>query len=539
MHKHAISRTLNSLLAKYAVLGLSAALAVLLLIDHATPGDSPWTHFLSALGLLGIGITAIGSSRARRRRANVSRSSHFARVHLEQEKQAAQSASQMKSRYLASLSHEIRSPLNAIYGYAQLMERNEGVSAREAANVIRRCAEHLNGLVDSVLDISQLEKGVFRLKPDLVELSPFVEQIASMVRPGAAVKGLAFECRVEGRLPRYVRVDQSRLRQVLINLLTNAIKFTDSGSVLFRVTYRAQMARFEIRDTGAGIAPEDQERIFNPFERGGEESQPGVGLGLPIAKALVEILGGKLELESEIGRGTTFTIVLLLPEVAGKLEHRAASRHVSGYLGKRRTILIAEDDDEQLGFMSRLLESLGFDLLAAPDGETALALSHNRAVDLAILDIAMPGISGWQTAVELRDRLGDDTRILMLSGNAQEFHRPDFPVPVHDLFLIKPVEFGALIEAIGGLLEISWTWETEPLPLMPPKDSTSAILNEAARGHVARLIEFLRIGYLRGIEDEIRLLEAADPGAQALVGELIESLDRFDLNAMARSLEEA
>lgn len=514
--------------------GLTAALGLLLLLDFALPGDNAALHLLSGTGLAMMGLVAILGSRNRKGKA---RSSRVALTHLQEEKQAAQSASQMKSRYLASLSHEIRSPLNAIYGYAQLVERDDGVEVKEAAKVIRRCAEHLNSLVDGLLDITQLEKGVLRLKPDLVELGPFIEQIVSMVRPGAAAKGIAFEYRTEGRLPRYVRVDQIRLRQVLINLLSNAIKFTDSGSVTLCVAYRAQMARFEITDTGAGIAAEDRERIFDPFERGPEGNRPGVGLGLPIAKAIVDILGGKLELDSRVGEGTTFAIVLLLPEVAGKLEHRAASRHVTGYLGKRRTVLVAEDNEEQLGFMSRLLTSLGFEVIAAPDGETALLLSQGRPVDIAILDIAMPGISGWQTAVELRKRLDQDMRIVMLSGNAQELHRPDFPVPVHDLFLVKPVEFGALIESIGGLLEISWTWVAEPLPSTSSEGSAS--LNDAARAHVARLSEFLRIGYLRGIEDEIRRLEAADPAAKVLVGELIECLDRFDLSAMSHALEAA
>lgn len=512
---------------------LAAAVGLLLLLDLTLPGDNAVVHLLSAGGLAAICMVAVS------KRKIAAESAQLVLANLQQEKQAAQSASQMKSRYLASLSHEIRSPLNAIYGYAQLVERDDGVEAREAAKVIRRCAEHLNSLVDGLLDITQLEKGVLRLKPDLVELGPFIEQVVSMVRPAAAVKGIAFEYRTEGRLPRYVRVDQSRLRQVLINLLSNAIKFTDSGSVTLCVAYRAQMARFEITDTGPGIAAEDHERIFDPFERGPKDNQPGVGLGLPIAKAIVDILGGKLELDSTVEHGTTFAIVLLLPEVAGKLEHRAASRHVTGYLGKRRTILLAEDDEEQLGFMTRLLASLGFDVIAAPDGETALMLSRGRTVDMAILDIAMPGISGWQTAVELRERVDHDVRILMLSGNAQEFHRPDFPVPVHDLFLVKPVEFGALIEAVGGLLEISWTWDAESVAPAAPSDGPSAILNEAARVHVARLIEFLRIGYLRGIEDEIRQLGAADPAAAPLVGELIQALDRFDLSAMAQALEEA
>jgi signal transduction histidine kinase/CheY-like chemotaxis protein len=525
------------------IIGAIALVATALLaVDHLSAGDSLPVHQLTALSLLAICLTVVGSYAviARSRR---SVAAPLQIEELQREKRAAENANVAKSRYLASVSHEIRSPLNAIYGYAQLVERDDGVSPREAAKVIRRCAEHLNSLVEGLLDISQVEKGVLRVKPDVVRFDPFLEQIVSMYRPSAAAKGLAFEYIAPQRLPEFVRMDQSRLRQVLINLLSNAIKYTDAGTVTFKVSYAGQMARFEIRDTGRGISAEDRVRIFQPFERGLADAQaerPGFGLGLPISNAIVDLLGGKLEMNSVPGMGTVFQVTLMVAEVAGKLEDRAAVRHVTGYLGPRRSVLLADDDPEQLSFLQTLLDSLGFDTCAVPDGETALARCEGRTFDLAILDITMPGLSGWETAMRLRDTCRHDLRIIMLSANSQEFHKPEFPCTAHDLFLLKPVQFGALVEAIGGLLALSWTWGQPEVPLAPSSDTVGSIeLNEVARQHLARLTELLRIGYLRGIEAEVRQLAEADPAALGLVDELVDMLDRFDLSGMMRRLEAA
>lgn len=521
---------------------LSAGVAAVLWFDFYSAGDDRSEPWLATAGLVLICLISAFSHRMTTAHRHDGPINKQALAKLYRDLSGAQTANLAKSRHLASISHEIRSPLNAIYGYAQLVERDDEVEAREAARVIRRCAEHLNSLVDGLLDISQIEHGVFRLKPDVVRLRPFLDQVVWMLRPSAAAKGLQFEYVLPAWLPDLVRMDQSRLRQVLINLLTNAIKFTDAGSVTLKVSYSGQIARFEISDTGPGIPPEDHGRIFDPFERGAtanDAGRPGVGLGLPIARAIVDILGGKLELSSGAGVGARFTVTMMLAEVTGKLEHRAPTRHVAGYLGPRRSILIAEDDPEQLTFLETLLRSLGFEVTAVPDGETALAHCATRRFDLVMLDIALPGISGWETAFRLRDGLGHDSRILMLSANADEFHKPNQEHPTHDLFILKPVEFGALIEAVGGLLRVSWQYTALELPKLcePPDASAGEALTEEAREHVARLLELLRIGHVRGIEAELRLLAAADPQAAPLVEGLLAALDRFDLAAMVRTLD--
>ncbi|MFT3964837.1 MAG: ATP-binding protein [Sphingobium sp.] len=459
---------------------------------------------------------------------------------LLQEKQAAEAASAAKSRYLASVSHEIRSPLNAIYGYAQLLERGGEVDPAEAARIIRRSAEHLTNLVEGLLDISLIENGILRISNDVVRFAPFLDQVASMFRHSASAKGLRFDYERPDRLPEFVRMDEKRLRQVLINLLSNAIKFTPSGSVTFRVLWSGQVAQFEVEDSGPGIAPEDRERIFLPFERGASgqsKRQPGIGLGLAITNALVHIQGGELELDSQPGSGATFRVRLMMGQVAGAALETDVGAPITGYDGKRRSILVVDDDVHQLRLMRGLLESLGFDVAVAPNGEAGLALSEAGRFDLVVLDISMPGLSGWETARRLRDRHGADLRIAMLSANAHERHGPEDGEPVHDQFLTKPVELGAFVDAIGALLSLRWIREDEAEEA-PAAAGGEAGLPDAALPHAEKLRALLRIGHVRGIEGEIKALAEAAPEARDMIARLYACLDRFDLPALRATLDE-
>lgn len=533
-----------------AYLGLMGG-GLLIALHMATDGQDVLLEALTALDLAGLGVLLlVGAKRSRNRDVQNAVASKTL-DHLAHAKQSAESANLAKSRYLASISHEIRSPLNAIYGYAQLFERGDGVNAQEAARVILRCSEHLTNLVEGLLDISQLEFGVLRVRTEEVRLAPFIEQVISMMRPAANAKGLAFIYDGPERLPDVVRLDQNRFRQVLINLLSNAIKFTEQGSVTLKVRYAGQMATFEVRDTGPGIPQEDHERIFERFERGSQElaagtraPKPGAGLGLAIARTIVEILGGKLELESEVGKGSSFLITMMLSEVAGRPAQVAPARKLVGHEGRQRTILLVEDDGDQRFFLETLLRSLGFIVFACPNGEAGLERAETIEPDLAILDISLPGMSGWETGEVLRARFGEQLQILMLSANSEELHRPDYATPRHDRFLVKPIEFESLVDMMGDMLGLTWCRDNsaeEPAPHAQSNATASEMLasvDEAAMPHIVRMREFLRIGYTRGIEAEIKHLEQAAPQAQDLVRKLYDCLDRFDLATMARLVQE-
>jgi signal transduction histidine kinase/DNA-binding NarL/FixJ family response regulator len=508
--------------------------ALILALEIGLGGDDRSFHMLAITGLVVIGIAVLASFRLLGRRIK-----HLAQLSARLEaalraKEAAEIANLAKARYLANVSHEIRSPLNAIYGYAQLIEQKADVRPHDAARVIRRCAEHMTSLVESLLDISRLENGLLRVRSEIVRLPDFLEQIVWMMRPAAEAKGLTFVHEPPARLPEFVKTDPSRLRQALLNLIGNAIKFTEQGSVTLRIAYRGQVATLEIEDTGPGIAAEDQQRIFDPYEQAGGHARPGVGLGLPITKAIVEILGGKLELESEPGRGSCFRVTLMLSEPANALAPEAPRRRIVGHEGPQRSILLVDDDPDQRDFLERFLAGCGFEVVALPNGETAVSLCDSRRFDLTVLDISLPGISGWETAAQIREKLGEDILIIMASANAQEFHRPGYHQPTHDHFLVKPYRLDKMAEAIAALLRLSWKWEATGDTAVPAREDG---LPPAAVPHIERLRERIQIGHVRGIEAEIAMLADAAPGQGQLVSALYAALDEFDLAGMAKLLE--
>ena len=222
---------------------------------------------------------------------------------LQAAKEKAEAANLAKTRYMSGLSHELRTPLNAIYGFAQILEKAPDIPERRRHSVttIRRSSEHLAGLIEGLLDISRIESGRLEILRDRIDLRMFLAQIASIFEETAREKGIAFRVELNGSLPGWVTCDEKRLRQIFINLLSNAIRYTDAGEVVLAMHYRNEVALIEVRDTGRGIADEDMDAIWLPFQRGRNHHVAGSGLGLTITKLLVEILGGEIEVESSLG----------------------------------------------------------------------------------------------------------------------------------------------------------------------------------------------------------------------------------------------
>jgi CheY-like chemotaxis protein len=457
---------------------------------------------------------------------------------LQRAKEAAESANAAKTRYLVAVSHEIRSPLNAIYGYAQLLEREGAMPPAEAAGVIRRSAEHLTNLVEGLLDISRVESGVLKVRQDIVRLPALLDHLVDMFRMQAAAKGLALDYVIEGRLPPYVRTDEKRLRQILINLLSNAIKYTDRGGATLTVRYRSQMALIEVRDTGIGIAPEDLDRIFEPFERGSSPDaamQPGIGLGLAITRVLAGILGGEVTVTSEPGRGSSFQLRILLPEPMSPPASAAAYDRVTGYRGARKTILVIDDNPAQITVVQHLLRPLDFTVFAAASGAEGLVLAERCSPDLVLLDIQMPGSNGWEIAAQLRAIANARLRIVMVSANAHEFKAGGDGGSSHDAFLSKPVDLDALLDTIGRQLDLSW--------IVTADEAASAEANiprklpEAAGPFLANLRHYVKVGHVRAIGMVLTDLEAEIPESTSAVAEMRRHLGDFDLRALTRVID--
>ncbi|MFY7835325.1 MAG: hybrid sensor histidine kinase/response regulator [Novosphingobium sp.] len=522
-------------------------IALLLLADILAAGQAPWLQWMALGGVLALAALILWQgARAGRESGSGSEqqagAEHDEIARLASELQAAEAANAAKSRFLANVSHEIRSPLNAIYGYAQLVERGAEVDPQHAARVIRRSAEHLTNLVEGLLDLASVEQGVVRVDSGVVRAGALVQQVAEMFAPLAAQKGLAFKCELPDRLPEFVRMDERRVRQALINLVSNAVKFTEAGEVALAFRWSGQMAVFEVRDTGPGIADDRREAIFAPYVRDdAAEPQEGAGLGLAITSAIVRMLGGDLQLESAPGMGSVFRIVMMAPQVSGFVDRAAELVRPSGYAGPVRSILLVDDDRDHLAVLRTALGEVGFEVSLASDGPTALALAGDAAAqgrfDAAVLDVSMPGMTGWDVAAHLRAVHGPALKILMLSANADERHGLAGQAADHDAFLLKPVELGGLIDAIGRQLGLSWVYPQAASPGHRPPDAAAAI-SDATREHAERLKSLVRIGHVRALEGEIRALEQADAAAAPLVAKLYACLDRFDLAAMGKTLEE-
>jgi signal transduction histidine kinase/ActR/RegA family two-component response regulator len=458
---------------------------------------------------------------------------------LQRAKEVAESANLAKSRYVVGLSHELRSPLNAISGYAQLLEQDSSLQARprDQVRVVRRSADHLSGLIDGILDISKIEAGRLYLSRDEVRLNDFLDQLVGMFRLQAAAKGIDFVFDRPAVLPVVVYADEKRLRQILINLLSNAIKFTQTGRVKFVVHYRSPVAEFEVVDTGPGIQPDDLERIFAPFERGAlgvAQPQTGTGLGLTISRLLAGVMGGDIKVTSTVGAGATFRVKLLLSEVTYPRREAPVEAPVHGYLGPRKTILITDDDPTHRELLREVLAPLGFILLSAPDGPACLAMAQHCRPDLFLLDISMAGMDGWTVAETLRANGHHQARILMVSASALEAHGTPLAQPFHDGYLLKPIDIPRLLETISQLLKLEWQYEADqvPAPLWKPESGSRPPVK-----YVEELIGLGRLGYVRAIQLKLDEIGTELPEHADFVTYIRALVDRFDLDQYMATLK--
>jgi signal transduction histidine kinase/CheY-like chemotaxis protein/streptogramin lyase len=460
-------------------------------------------------------------------------------------KEAAEVANRAKSAFLASMSHELRTPLNGILGYAQILGRGQSLDSRQRAGlgVIQQSGEHLLTLINDILDSAKIEAGKQELSPSDIELRRFLEAIVEIVGVRTEAKGLELVSDLSPELPELIRADERRLRQVLLNLLANAVKFTERGQVGLRVRFEPPTRlSFEVWDTGIGIAEQDIQAIFQPFSQVGDPRQRlgGTGLGLVISRQFVRLMGGDIEVRSRVGEGSTFQFAIDVPVVHG-LASTAPATRITGYVGERRRVLVVDDIAENRAVLRDMLEQLGFEIHEAANGREALSVAEAVMPDLILMDVVMPVMDGIEAIRHLRRMPGlMDRPIITVSASVSGTDERTCLDAGANSFLPKPVNEQHLLDRIGSLLRIEWTREPTAggTPAATPAVAVTVALVVPPREQMERLHEMALQGSMRDVVQMAAHLIALDERYRPFAEQLQLLASRFQSKAILRLVEE-
>ena len=464
-------------------------------------------------------------------------------LELQRSKEKADAANIAKSRYLERISHELRTPLNSVMGYAQLLEGADDIPLprRESIKVMRSSSEHLTDLIEGLVDISKIEAGRLDLHRNKVDMLAMIEQLMYMFQIQAQSKNISLNFSHQKRLPETVFADGKRLRQVMINLISNAIKFTPEGSVSVDLKYRNQVAYFSVTDTGVGIEEEDISRISEAFVRIANPTYQvaGSGLGLAITQALVHRMGGDLSIQSRFGEGSTFTVSLMLPSSREVIHQPIVADRVIGYQGKTLSLMVVDDDAVQRRLLIDTLTPLGFNVIAAADGASCLQMLEQCTPKLFMLDISMPNMTGWELAAELRQR-GINVPIVMISAEADEGlgldrggHRAE-DAPLHNDYLVKPINMPSLLTTLADQLNITLQLAGDSTPEAAVSGIKNQIKNDPLI--IKELLYFIDIGYVDGFKNALAKAQSGERLNPQLCTDLHRHLAQLDLTQIHSQL---
>jgi len=452
---------------------------------------------------------------------------------------AADAASRAKSLFLANMSHEIRTPMNAVLGFAQLLELEKGITARQRDYIgnIKIAGDHLLVLINEILDLARIESGRMQLSEELCDVHRVVIELIDLFRPKTDEKDLTLEYVIDPEVPRHVLADTNKIRQILINLMGNAVKFTSSGGISLKLheeilagkaSERGHRLCFDVADTGSGVAVEDIEGIFQPFEQTAQGAvKGGTGLGLPISRSIARLMGGDIEAYSELGVGSRFRLKI---DVKGAetaaLDAIPRQRILTLHAAQREyRILVADDHENNRAVIRGLIEAPGFAIREARDGQEALDAFTSWNPDLVLMDVQMPGMDGLEAIrlIKATER-GRVAKVIAVSASALDFNRRDAIAAGADGFIAKPVRKNELFETLQRELSLECDHEDHKESPREGEDAVTLSTETVERLRAAAMqASYFEIGEILGA------LEAEHPRTVARLRSYLENYAYLDI----------